>query len=448
MSLASVTFFIVLLSTGFLHSLTLQDFLISHFNAPPPRESPIVLLQIDEESLAAINTPWPWERTIYSKALTRLILEKPAVIGVDLLFTEQSNQRSDMALQKTLSESPIPIILAMNFYSKNSVSGDTKLSFHTGAAGKELPIFTAPSGFVNLQSDEDNVVRRLKPSLSFDNVTYPSFAAKLYQTYNQTTALPLDFTGTVAYQAKNYFPRLSFFQMLQKDPLPEIFKGKIVLIGTVFPAARDLHPVSSYSPESKEKFLSGIEIFANQILSLLTQTYKLTTPLYFNIFLLCLLHLLLFLAFRYVSPVITLWGLFVLINFFYFIAIILALRYFHLILPNLLAFTLLPGFLSSFFYSLHKKRPGENQLEALPQSPSGPNRQIFAPDTLSEREKEIVQLLLSGLSNAQIGKKLFISLNTVKFHIKNIYEKLEVKSRLHLLKKFSHNSSTTERRAP
>lgn len=448
MSLASLSFFIVLLSIGCLHSLFLQDFLISSFNAPPPRESPIVLLQIDEESLAAINTPWPWERTIYSKALTRLIQEKPAVIGIDLLFTEHSTKKADLALEKTLSASPLPIILAMNFYAKNAVSGDTKLLFHTGAAGKELPIFTAPSGFVNLQNDEDNFVRRLKPSLSFEDVTYPSFAAKLYQTYSQATVLPLDFTATVAYQAKNYFPRLSFFQILQKEPLPEIFKGKIVLIGTVFPAARDLHPVSSYSSESKEKFLSGIEIFANQVLSLLNQTYKLPTPLYFNIFLLCLLHLLLFFALRYISPVITLWGLFVLINVFYFITIILALRYFHLILPNLLAFTLLPGFLSPFFYSLHKKQPDENELDALHQSPSGPNRQIFAPDNLSEREKEIVQLLLKGLSNAQIGKKLFISLNTVKFHIKNIYEKLEVKSRLHLLKKFSPNSSPSERRAP
>jgi len=42
---------------------------------------------------------------------------------------------------------------------------------------------------------------------------------------------------------------------------------------------------------------------------------------------------------------------------------------------------------------------------------------------------EVLQLLAEGLSNQDIGKKLFISLGTVKWHVKNIYGKLGVKSR-------------------
>ena len=54
---------------------------------------------------------------------------------------------------------------------------------------------------------------------------------------------------------------------------------------------------------------------------------------------------------------------------------------------------------------------------------------------LTERENDILQLICKGLSNEEIAKKLFISKNTVKTHIRNIYEKLNVKNRREIFKK-------------
>lgn len=48
---------------------------------------------------------------------------------------------------------------------------------------------------------------------------------------------------------------------------------------------------------------------------------------------------------------------------------------------------------------------------------------------LTEREVEILSLIAKGLSNNEISDKLFISLNTVKTHIKNIFQKMEVEDR-------------------
>jgi len=48
---------------------------------------------------------------------------------------------------------------------------------------------------------------------------------------------------------------------------------------------------------------------------------------------------------------------------------------------------------------------------------------------LSVRELEILQLLTQGLSYKSIASKCFISIDTVKFHAKNIYEKLQVHSK-------------------
>lgn len=51
---------------------------------------------------------------------------------------------------------------------------------------------------------------------------------------------------------------------------------------------------------------------------------------------------------------------------------------------------------------------------------------------ISQREAEIIGLILRGFSNKEIGDKLFISLDTVKKHIFNIYKKVGVKNRLQL----------------
>ena len=48
---------------------------------------------------------------------------------------------------------------------------------------------------------------------------------------------------------------------------------------------------------------------------------------------------------------------------------------------------------------------------------------------LSEREREILKLVSQGKSNKEIALDLFISVNTVKVHVSNIYEKIGVSSR-------------------
>lgn len=53
---------------------------------------------------------------------------------------------------------------------------------------------------------------------------------------------------------------------------------------------------------------------------------------------------------------------------------------------------------------------------------------------VSEREIEIVEQVAQGNPNKIIAEKLFISENTVKSHIKNIYRKLEISNRIQLLK--------------
>lgn len=56
-------------------------------------------------------------------------------------------------------------------------------------------------------------------------------------------------------------------------------------------------------------------------------------------------------------------------------------------------------------------------------------------ELLSEREKEVLILLAAGHTNAEIAEKLFVSSNTVKTHLSNLYLKLDVNRRTQAVQK-------------
>ena len=51
-------------------------------------------------------------------------------------------------------------------------------------------------------------------------------------------------------------------------------------------------------------------------------------------------------------------------------------------------------------------------------------------ENFTEREKEVLFLLLKGLNNKEISKRLFISNHTTKAHVASIYKKLGVMNRV------------------
>ena len=59
--------------------------------------------------------------------------------------------------------------------------------------------------------------------------------------------------------------------------------------------------------------------------------------------------------------------------------------------------------------------------------------------TLSEREKEVLQLSAEGYSNEEVGNKLCIDINTVKFHKRKLYDKFNVKNIVEAIT-FAHNN--------
>lgn len=56
-------------------------------------------------------------------------------------------------------------------------------------------------------------------------------------------------------------------------------------------------------------------------------------------------------------------------------------------------------------------------------------------EPLTQKEKQIIMALTEGLSYKMIGEKLLITIDTVRFHIKNIYRKLQVNSKTEVISK-------------
>jgi DNA-binding NarL/FixJ family response regulator len=68
--------------------------------------------------------------------------------------------------------------------------------------------------------------------------------------------------------------------------------------------------------------------------------------------------------------------------------------------------------------------------------PSPHNKKTPLISQLTERQNEILESIVKGKSYKMIAEELFISVDTVKFHVKNIYEILQIHSRFELINQF------------
>lgn len=75
---------------------------------------------------------------------------------------------------------------------------------------------------------------------------------------------------------------------------------------------------------------------------------------------------------------------------------------------------------------LTQKAPEPLRVQVLPPSFDADRAKALG---ITQREREVLELITQGLSNQEIADKLFVSLNTVKTHSARLFEKLDVNSR-------------------
>lgn len=96
-------------------------------------------------------------------------------------------------------------------------------------------------------------------------------------------------------------------------------------------------------------------------------------------------------------------------------------------LARLLQESLARGVAATYVRRLLAAFPAGEPIPSMPAQ--SPIRDSGLVEPLSEREIEVVQLITAGLKNREIAERLYLSLNTVKAHTRNIYGKLDVHTR-------------------
>ena len=79
------------------------------------------------------------------------------------------------------------------------------------------------------------------------------------------------------------------------------------------------------------------------------------------------------------------------------------------------------------------------------QTPHQPLRPSTPSEPLTIRELDVLELLVQRLQNKGIADKLFVSLETIKGHLKNVYQKLEVERRSQKRRKLGFFNRGTRR---
>jgi DNA-binding NarL/FixJ family response regulator len=87
-----------------------------------------------------------------------------------------------------------------------------------------------------------------------------------------------------------------------------------------------------------------------------------------------------------------------------------------------------------------------NIVCATPRSPTE-GKLSGSADELTAREREILGLMADGLTNARIGRELWVTEQTVKFHLSNIYRKLGVSNRTEA-SRFAHVNGLVQGTGP
>jgi len=313
-------------------------------------DSPIIILAIDDQSDESTPSRWPWPREYFAHVIENLIEAEVKAIGIDVIF-----EQADYSPGGVLSDQRFADVIGQ--YDNVVLAG--KLIVPPGRA--DIITLVPPYekfadtgvswGLVSFDLDEDGFYRRYLVGQTYDDQEYGSFAAELLKIYadldpNTVVEEKEDYFVVGPYSIPkinsyssiiNYagpsgtFPRYSFDSVLDDidfdliidydldsfdDPGDEELglppgllvsgklKDKIILIGSTVVEHHDDFPTPFLQTRDDEGHLVqsltyGVEIHANMLQMILSENYLFSLPYMWEILLLVLLSILVFIITRY-----------------------------------------------------------------------------------------------------------------------------------------------------
>jgi adenylate cyclase len=131
--------------------------LLTVMTAPGTTPLPIILIAIDDASLAEVPHAWPWPRSLHAGLIDKLINAGAAVIAFDILFSQPSSPEEDDALAAAIARAG-NVVLATGLVRQETPAGTLWMRQEPI---ESLQAAGAQPGVVNLAFDSDLVMRQL-----------------------------------------------------------------------------------------------------------------------------------------------------------------------------------------------------------------------------------------------------------------------------------------------
>lgn len=261
----------------------------------------IIIIGIDDKSIQELGR-WPWERAVHAELLAKLAQAQPKVVGIDISFLENSDQKNDEALVKAIGNLKNTKVVLASEVSESRVLEPI-----------EMLQEVASSGYVNTIPDEDGITRKVNLWTGESS----SFAFEIAKIYDQNLSgsqnARINFAGS-----PGSFKTYSYSDVLNGGVNLDEFRDKIILIGATAP---DLHDDQNI-PLNGSK-MTGVEIQANIIQTILNGDPLTTEDSLITILTIFIISVGLSTILIFVSPVITIIAL-VAIALLYIIYVIFA----------------------------------------------------------------------------------------------------------------------------
>ena len=250
---------------------TWQDVEIKGFDwltiasAPGRSELPIVLVGIDDASLAELQQRWPWPRDIHARLIEALSTAGAAVIAFDVLFEFPSVPAEDADLAHAIARAG-NVVLAAGLVQQETSHGTAWMRKEPLAPLRDA---ASGTGLVNLLYDRDQALRRIPDN---DDAFWRIVVARLRQQLPEASfAHPPPEGALIRYNGPpGTYPRISFYQALEPQrylPVGEL-AGALVIVGRDTRAAADIGAaqVDTFATpftQAGHPHMVGMEIHAN-----------------------------------------------------------------------------------------------------------------------------------------------------------------------------------------
>ena len=240
-----------------------------------PDRPGVVVVAIDEPSLAEIGRQWPWPRDLHARLVERLRAAGATAIGVDLIFAEPSAPAADAALAAAMGED---VVLAAE---ETTIETPQAVQTIVVEPLEALTAAGATAGIASVFLDGDGTLRRMP--------TFPDgFAARLLATADGAAAAPPAVPEGALIQyfgPPRTYPTVSYYQAL--DPAaflpPNTFAGSAVVIGHSLQNAPELGTAATDTFETAftattGRLSAGVEVQATIFDNLRHRLFVLPAP--------------------------------------------------------------------------------------------------------------------------------------------------------------------------